>query len=157
MGSANGRRRYIVTSSPIGWAHNQINPCISTTFNVSSYNDSIYIFICVTLIFIKGNWIIHFLLIYLFVYFVNATLTYPVWLQNDMYHVLLRYHWKNAFYHPFFTQHGFGHFNTVENTFYCDQAALWTPLSMCLSVTPFWLLLSSYHHEIFMSNYHWQK
>ena len=29
MGSANERRRYIVTSSLIGWAHTQNDPCIS--------------------------------------------------------------------------------------------------------------------------------
>ena len=32
MRPANGRRRYIVTSSPIGWAHTQNNPCIRQGF-----------------------------------------------------------------------------------------------------------------------------
>ena len=49
--------------------------------------------------------------------------------------------------------------------FSCDQAALRTLLfvrlsmSFCLSVchTFFTMFLSSYHHEIFRSYYHWQK
>ena len=49
--------------------------------------------------------------------------------------------------------------------FCCDQAALRTLLSMCLSVRPsvcpsvchtiFTMFSSSYHPEIFRSNYHW--
>ena len=47
--------------------------------------------------------------------------------------------------------------------FSCDQAALWMVQSVCLSVclsvcdTVFTMFLSSYHHEIFRSYYHWQK
>ena len=45
--------------------------------------------------------------------------------------------------------------------FSSDQAALWMGLSIrqyvCLSVTTLSLFLSSFHHEIFRSNYHWQK
>ena len=43
--------------------------------------------------------------------------------------------------------------------FSCDQAALRTLLSVRLSVchTFFTMFLSSYHHEIFRSYYHWQK
>ena len=50
--------------------------------------------------------------------------------------------------------------------FSCDQAALQmvqtVRLSVCLSVTPFWLVWrtmfpSSYHHEIFRSYYQWWK
>ena len=41
----------------------------------------------------------------------------------------------------------------------CDQAVLWTVLSVCLPIchTFFTIFLSLYHHEIFRSNYHWQK
>ena len=57
-------------------------------------------------------------------------------------------------------------FSKVQWVFSCDQAALRTPLSVCLSVRlsvclsvkPFFTMsLSSYHHEIFRSNYQWQK
>ena len=47
--------------------------------------------------------------------------------------------------------------------FSCDQAALRRPLPVCLSAclsvchTFFTMFLSSYHHEIFSSYYHWQK
>ena len=51
--------------------------------------------------------------------------------------------------------------------FSCDQAALRTDISVCLcfrlSVCPsvcdtfFTMFLSSYHHEIFRSDYQWQK
>ena len=47
----------------------------------------------------------------------------------------------------------------VEMIFTCNQAALRTLLSVCPSVchTFFTMFLSSYHHEIFRSNYQWQK
>ena len=43
--------------------------------------------------------------------------------------------------------------------FSCDQAALRLAISVCPSVsdTFFTMFLSSYHHEIFRSNYQWQK
>ena len=51
----------------------------------------------------------------------------------------------------------------MQSIFSCDQAALRTLLSVRLSVrlslcdTFFTMFLSSYHHEIFRSYYHWQK
>ena len=53
-------------------------------------------------------------------------------------------------------------FFLVHRIFSCDQAALRTILSVCpsarLSVTPFsQCFLSSYHHEILRSYYHWQN
>ena len=50
-----------------------------------------------------------------------------------------------------------------KTVFICDQAALWMVQSVRLSVRPsardtfFTMFLSSYHHEIFRSYYHWQK
>ena len=47
----------------------------------------------------------------------------------------------------------------ILNVFSCDQAALRTPLSVCLSVchTFFTMFLSSYRHKIFRSHYQWHK
>ena len=50
-----------------------------------------------------------------------------------------------------------------RSCFSCDQAALWMVQSVCASVhlsvcdTFFTMFLTSYHHEIFRSYYHWQK
>ena len=51
----------------------------------------------------------------------------------------------------------------IKEVFSCDQAALRTTISVCLSVclsvcdTFFTMFLSLYHHEIFRSDYQWQK
>ena len=42
MGSAN-ERRYIVTSSLIGWAHTQNDPCLSRTYSLLTLHQSIRI------------------------------------------------------------------------------------------------------------------
>ena len=64
-------------------------------------------------------------------------------------HVYVQYFYKNI--HIWCLLHGFS----------CDQAALRTLLSVCLSVRPsvchtfFTMFPSSYHLEIFRSYYHW--
>ena len=51
------------------------------------------------------------------------------------------------------------HISMSYNIFSCDQVALWMVLSVRPSIfhTIFTMSLSSYHHKIFRSHYHWQK